>query len=234
DGTVFTLDGDPYQKIIPNRQIAPLKDVKLLAPCLPTKIIAVGLNYADHAAELKGELPQEPIIFFKPPSSVIGPGEWIRMPPQSNQVDYEAELTVIIGRQGRRIPPESAPDYILGYTCGNDVTARDLQRSDRLWTRAKGFDTFCVLGPWIETELDTTSLQVISKLNGEIRQQGNTDKMVFDVPALVAYISGVMTLEPGDAIMTGTPAGIGPMADGDMIEISVEGIGTLSNPVTAG
>lgn len=233
DDIVYILHHDPYQGLMPGRQIAPLDQVKLLAPCLPTKVVAVGLNYASHAAELKSELPKEPIIFFKPPSSVIGPGEPIIMPPQSSQVDYEAELVVVIGRRGRNIPIDSASGHILGYTCGNDVTARDFQRTDKLWTRAKGFDTFCVLGPWIETKLDVSSLQVMAKLNGEIRQNGNTQDLVFNIPALVSFISGIMTLECGDVIMTGTPAGIGPLKHGDSIEISVEGIGVLRNPVTA-
>ena len=233
DGVVFTVAGDLYRKAIPSRRVAPLSEVRLLSPCRPGKIIAIGRNYAAHAAEHAAEVPAEPLMFLKPPSAVIGPGETIILPPQSKQVEHEAELVVVIGRQGRNIPAETALEWVFGYTCGNDVTARDLQRSDGQWTRAKGFDTFCVLGPWIETDLRPEHLDVSCRVNGELRQAGNTADLAFDIPTLVAYASSVMTLEPGDVIMTGTPAGVGPLLPGDRVAVEVSGIGVLENPVAA-
>jgi 2-keto-4-pentenoate hydratase/2-oxohepta-3-ene-1,7-dioic acid hydratase in catechol pathway len=205
---------------------------KHLAPALPGKIIAVGLNYRDHALELGLALPDEPIIFMKPSTSVIGPGDVIIYPAQSNRVDYEAELAVVISRQCRNVPVHEAKDVILGYTCFNDVTARDLQVKDSQWTRAKSFDTFAPLGPWIVTDIaDPNNLTITSRLNGEIKQSSNTNNLIFNVFKLIEFISSVMTLEKWDIIATGTPAGIGPMQRGDEIEIAIEGIGALTNRV---
>lgn len=205
--------------------------VTVLPPCKPTKIVCVGLNYKDHAAEMKDRIPDEPVLFLKPPSSVIGHGGHIVYPPQSRQVDYEAELGVVIGKRARHVKAEHAKDYIQGYTCFNDVTARDLQKKDVQWTRAKSFDTFSPVGPFIVTDIDPTNLAVQSRLNGEVKQSSNTSNMMFDVYRLVEFISGVMTLEHGDVIATGTPSGIGPMKKGDVIEIEIEKVGTLSNKI---
>lgn len=211
----------------------PQDEVRLLAPVQPSKIICVGRNYAAHAREHDADVPEIPLLFFKPPSSVIGLGEKIVLPPQSQQVEHEAEMVAVIGKRGRWIPPEEAQDYVLGYTIGNDVTARDLQRQDDQWTRAKGFDTFCSLGPWIETEFDPTDKVITCHVNEEMRQMASTHDMVFDIGQLIGFISSVMTLEPGDAIMTGTPAGVGPLTDGDLVNVTIEGLGALSNPVVA-
>jgi 2-keto-4-pentenoate hydratase/2-oxohepta-3-ene-1,7-dioic acid hydratase in catechol pathway len=208
-----------------------LEDVRLLAPCCPTKIVAVGLNYRDHAEELNLKLPEEPLLFLKPSSSVIGPGDPIMLPPQSKRVDYEAELAVVIAHTARNVPYDQAQDYILGYTCLNDVTARDLQQKDGQWTRAKGFDTFCPIGPWIETEIDASDLGISLLLNGEIKQESRTSNLIFNTFRLVEFISHVMTLMPGDVIATGTTSGIGPMKRGDTVEVRVEAIGSLINPV---
>lgn len=204
-----------------------------LAPVRPCKIVAVGWNYRDHVTEHGAELPVEPLIFLKPPSSIVGPGASIRIPSQSQHVEHEVELAVLIGRGGHRIAQKDAMKHVLGYCCANDVTARDLQRSDGQWTRAKGFDTFCPLGPWIETELDPWNLAVTARVNGELHQQGETGRMIFPVDKLISYISGIMTLEPGDVILTGTPAGVSPIHAGDLVEVEVEGIGILSNKVVA-
>jgi 2-keto-4-pentenoate hydratase/2-oxohepta-3-ene-1,7-dioic acid hydratase in catechol pathway len=207
--------------------------VTLQAPCQPTKIVAVGQNYAAHAAELGSAVPPEPILFLKPPSAVIGPGAAIAYPQHlSEQVDHEAELAVVMGRRAYRVRRDEAERYILGYTCANDVTARDLQRRDGQWTRSKSFDTFCPLGPWIVVGLDTSDLAVRCRVNGELRQDGSTRDMVFGVNELVAAISAVMTLLPGDVILTGTPSGIGPLQPGDRVAVEVEGIGVLENHVT--
>lgn len=205
--------------------------VTVLPPCKPTKIVCVGLNYKDHAAEMKDRIPDEPVLFLKPPSSVIGHGGHIVYPPQSRQVDYEAELGVVIGKRARHVKAEHAKDYIQGYTCFNDVTARDLQKKDVQWTRAKSFDTFSPVGPFIVTDIDPTNLAVQSRLNGEVKQSSNTSNMMFDVYRLVEFISGVMTLEHDDVIATGTPSGIGPMKKGDVIEIEIEKVGTLGNKI---
>ena len=207
-----------------------LPEVTLLAPCEPTKIVALGLNYRDHAAEFGRPIPDEPLLFMKPSTAVIGPDEDIVYPAMSRRVDYEAELAVVIGRTCRHVKAENFRDYVLGYTCINDVTARDLQKKDGQFTRSKSFDTFAPLGPWIETAIpDPDNLVVEAYLNGERRQHGNTRNMVFGVATLVSFISRIMTLQPGDVIATGTPAGIGPMAPGDVVEIRVEGIGRLQN-----
>jgi 2-keto-4-pentenoate hydratase/2-oxohepta-3-ene-1,7-dioic acid hydratase in catechol pathway len=211
-------------------EIMSLPEVTLLAPCEPTKIVALGLNYRDHALEIGHPLPEEPLLFIKPSTAVIGPDEDIIYPAMSRQVDYEAELAVVIGRTCRHVKPEDFRDYVLGYTCINDVTARDLQRKDGQFTRSKSFDTFAPLGPWIETAIpDPDNLTVEAYLNGERRQHGNTRNMVFPVAAQVSFISRIMTLHPGDVIATGTPFGIGPMVPGDVVEIRVEGIGRLQN-----
>lgn len=205
--------------------------VRILSPVLPSKIVAVGLNYQAHAEETGAQLPSEPMLFLKPSTSVIGPDETIHLPSASERVDPEAELAVVIGKACRNASEYTAHDAILGYTCGNDVTARDLQARDVQFTRAKGFDTFCPLGPHIETELDPTDVEVSCRVSGELRQGARTSDLIFSVPKLVSFISGVMTLLPGDVILTGTPAGIAPVYPGDTVEVSVEGIGTLRNGV---
>ena len=210
-----------------------LAEVRVLAPILPSKVVCVGKNYADHVREMGGEQPAEPVIFLKPSTAVCGPGDPITRPAElSGRVDYEGELAVVIGRLCREVPAERAAEVIFGYTCANDVTARDLQARDGQWTRAKGFDTFCPLGPWIETGVDPADLALTTRLNGEVRQDSRTSLLLHDVPALVSYVSQVMTLLPGDVLLTGTPAGVGPMDKGDEVSVTIEGIGTLSNPVT--
>ncbi len=206
-------------------------EVKVLPPCTPTKIVCVGLNYTDHAKELSQQIPNEPVLFIKPISSMIASGDNIIYPKQSKRVDYEAELAVVIGRRTHHVTAEKAKDHILGYTCFNDVTARDLQPIDVQWTRAKSFDTFAPIGPFIATDLDPMNLAIKSKLNGTVKQDSNTKNMIFNVYQLVEFISDVMTLELGDVIATGTPAGVGPMQKGDTIEIEIEKIGTLKNKV---
>ncbi len=208
-----------------------LQDIKILPPVLPSKIICIGRNYAAHASEHGAEVPEVPLIFLKPPSSVIGNGDTIILPPQSQQVEHEAELAVVIGKKGRWIFPDEAESYILGYTIANDITARDLQRRDNQWTRAKGFDTFCPIGPWIETDFNPTDALITCYVNNDVRQMASTHDMVFSIPQLIAFISSVMTLEPGDLILTGTPAGVSPLKDGDLVRITIEGIGSLENPV---
>ncbi len=207
----------------------PLAGVRILPPVLPSKIVALALNYRSHAKEMGKRLPDEPLFFLKPSTAVIGHGDEIVMPAMSQRVDYEGELAVVIGSRAKDVPVEEAFEYVLGYTCMDDVTARDLQKKDGLFCRAKGFDTFAPIGPWIETEVDPGALNVTTKVNGEVKQQGNTSDLIFDVAKLISFISHVMTLEPGDIISTGTPSGIGPLAHGDLVEVSVEGIGTLRN-----
>lgn len=230
---IYAVEGSIFGEFRQGKKVAALTEVSLLAPCQPTKILAVGLNYHAHAAEAGMDVPAEPLLFFKPPSSVIGPLEPIVYPILSQQVDYEGELAVVIGQRVRNVPPEKAHDFVLGYTCGNDVTARDLQRRDNQWTRAKGFDTFCPLGPCIVTDLDPAHLTIQTRVNGEIRQSTSTTDMVFGVAELIATISQVMTLEPGDVILTGTPSGVGPLQPGDVVEVEIEGIGILRNPVVS-
>lgn len=226
------MEGNPFEHFHLTSKAKRMDEVKLLAPCLPSKIVAVGLNYRDHAEEVKMKLPQEPLLFLKPGTSVIGPGEGIVYPKMSKQVDYEAEMAVVIRKVAKAVPEEKASDYILGYSCLNDVTARDLQTKDKQWTRAKGFDTFSPIGPWIVTDIDPHRLEVSSYLNGERRQHSNTKNLIFGPYQLVSFISHIMTLLPGDVIATGTPSGIGPMVVHDKIDIVIEGIGTLSNTVT--
>jgi 2-keto-4-pentenoate hydratase/2-oxohepta-3-ene-1,7-dioic acid hydratase in catechol pathway len=232
DRQVRHLSSEPWESLRPGPVVADLEDVTLLAPCLPSKVIAVGRNYAAHAAEHGANVPSEPLIFLKPPSAVIGPGQAIIYPERlSRQVDHEAELAVVIGRRARQVRREEALDHVFGYTCANDVTARDLQQRDEQWTRSKGFDTFCPLGPWIVTEFDITDVAVRCWVNAELRQDGRTGDMVFGVDELIAYASAVMTLEPGDLILTGTPAGVGPILPGDRVAVEIEGIGILENEV---
>lgn len=209
----------------------PLSAVRLLAPCQPSKIVCVCRNYAEHAAEHGAEVPQEPLIFLKPPSSLLGPGEAIVLNPLSQRVEHEAELAVVIGQRARNLTRDTAIDCVLGFTAANDVTARDLQRRDGQWSRAKGFDTFCPLGPWIETDLDWQNQLVTCRVNDTVRQQASTRIMVFDVPSLLVYITAFMTLEPGDVVLTGTPSGVSPLAAGDRVVVEVTGIGALENTV---
>jgi 2-keto-4-pentenoate hydratase/2-oxohepta-3-ene-1,7-dioic acid hydratase in catechol pathway len=233
DGRIHELSGDVFGPYERTGRTFNLDDVTLLSPVKPSKVVAVGLNYRDHALEFGLEIPQEPMIFMKPATAVIGPMEPIIMPPMSQRVDYEAELAVVIGSRAKGVTKEEAGDYILGFTCLNDVTARDLQGRDGQWTRAKGFDTFCPLGPAIVTDLDPSDVEVSSWLNGEMKQSSRTSNLVFNVPVLVEFITSIMTLEPGDVIATGTPSGVGPVQDGDSIEIRIQGIGSLVNPVKA-
>ena len=237
DTVVVALAGDPlYVGVKLLDQEHRLEDVRLLAPVLPrSKVIGIGRNYAAHAAELGHDLPSEPLMFLKPNTSVVGPGDPIFYPRQTQDLHYEGELAVVIGRICRDVPPEQATDVIYGYTVANDVTARDLQKSDVQFTRAKGFDSFCPLGPWIETDLDPQAfvdgVRVQTYVNGDVRQDGTTADLIFDIPTLVAHVSSVMTLLPGDVILTGTPEGVGPMEVGDEVEVSIAGIGTLVNKV---
>ena len=229
--TVTPIVGHPFGALEVAGPPVPFADVRLLAPVLPSKIIAVGRNYAEHAAELGNDVPNEPMIFLKPSTSVVGPGDRIDLPQQSEQVEHEAELAVVIGRLCREVPVHRVRDVVLGYTCANDVTARDLQKIDGQWGRAKGFDTFCPLGPWIVTDIDISDVPVRCTVSGDLRQDGRTSQLVRSVPALVAWISNVMTLLPGDVILTGTPAGVGPLVDGDSVSVSIGSIGTLTNRV---
>jgi 2-keto-4-pentenoate hydratase/2-oxohepta-3-ene-1,7-dioic acid hydratase in catechol pathway len=233
--TIVALAGDPlYIGLKPTEQQHRLADVRLLAPVLPrSKVVGIGRNYAAHAAELGNDVPAEPMMFLKPNTSVVGTGDPVFYPRQSQEVHYEGELAVVIGRICRDVPLDKVADVVFGYTVGNDVTARDLQRNDVQFTRAKGFDSFCPLGPWVETELDTSDLRVQTFLNGDVVQDGTTRDMIFDVPTLVAHVSSVMTLLPGDVILTGTPEGVGPMNVGDEVEVVIERLGTLTNKVVA-
>jgi 2-keto-4-pentenoate hydratase/2-oxohepta-3-ene-1,7-dioic acid hydratase in catechol pathway len=231
----LVLRGDPiYSGIIPAEKSLKLSDVKLLAPVIPrSKVVCIGKNYADHAAEMDSEVPSEPIIFIKPNTSVIGPNELIIWPRMSERVDYEAELAIVIGRICKEVPASKAKDVIYGYTLANDVTARDLQKKDGQWSRAKGFDTFCPLGPWIETEFIPGDQKITSTLNGEVKQSSMLSEMIFKVPQIVEFVTNVMTLLPGDVILTGTPAGIGPMPSGASITVAIDGLGALTNKVSS-
>lgn len=209
-------------------------DAELLAPAAPSKVICVARNYVAHAAEHGAEVPETPLLFFKPPSAVIGPGATIELPAESRRVEHEGELAVVMGRRCRRISEDEAWEAVLGVGCANDVTARDIQRAEKLWTRGKGFDTFCPLGPWVVTGVDgrtVADLEIRCSVDGRLRQQGRTSRMVFSPAHLIAYISQVMTLEPGDVVLTGTPAGVGPLTPGDTVTVEIEDVGTLSNPV---
>ncbi len=231
DDSVAELGGEGFPDLAAVTAHHPAAGIALLAPCRPSKVVAVGLNYRDHARELDMAVPEEPVLFLKPPTSVIGPGDAIVRPTMSSRVDYEAELGIVMRSRCAGIAAEEARQHILGYTCANDVTARDLQKKDVQWTRAKGFDTFCPVGPWVETDLDPADLLVESYLNGERRQSSRTSQFIFGIERLVSFISHVMTLEAGDLIITGTPPGIGPLQPGDEIEVRIEGIGSLKNSV---
>ena len=232
--SILVLRGDPiYSGIVPQDKSLKLSDVKLLAPVIPrSKVVCIGKNYADHAAEMGSVVPTEPIIFIKPNTSVIGPNETIIWPSMSERVDHEVELAIVIGRICKEVPAAKARDVIYGYTIANDVTARDLQKKDGQWSRAKGFDTFCPLGPWIETDFVPGEQKIITTLNGEVKQSEPLSSMNFKIPQIIEFVSSVMTLLPGDVILTGTPAGIGPMPAGATVVVTIEGIGSLSNKVS--
>jgi 2-keto-4-pentenoate hydratase/2-oxohepta-3-ene-1,7-dioic acid hydratase in catechol pathway len=227
------LQGTFFEDPIPTGEQVPLDDVRLLAPVLPSKLVCVGKNYAAHAAEFGMEVPEEPLLFLKPSTAVIGPGDPIQLLPISTRVDYEGELAVVIGRIARNVRAEASFKYILGYTCANDVTLRDLQHTNDQWARAKGFDGSCPLGPWVETVLDPNDIRIETRLNGEIRQAAQTSDMVFGVAELIEYITEFMTLLPGDVLLTGTPEGVGRLSKGDVVEVEVDGIGALQNPVVS-
>ncbi|MBE0476973.1 MAG: fumarylacetoacetate hydrolase family protein [Coriobacteriia bacterium] len=228
--TVTLISDEPFAAWEPDGELE-LADARLLAPVVATKVVCVGLNYRSHAEELGVPLPEEPVIFLKPATSVVGPGADIVLPEEVGRVDHEAELAAVIGRRTHRVSPDEAARCILGYTCANDVTARDIQRLDGQWTRAKGFDTFCPLGPWADTELDPSDVAVECFVNGERRQSARTSDMIRTPAEIVAFASHVMTLLPGDVVLTGTPGGIGPIRDGDSVEVRIEGLGSLINPV---
>ncbi|CAN5285786.1 fumarylacetoacetate hydrolase family protein [soil metagenome] len=228
------IEPHPFSDFAVTDRVAPLDEVRLLAPVIPSKVLCVGHNYADHAAELGAAVPSEPLIFMKPSTAVIGPDQPIRLPALSDDVNHEAELAVVIGRLARDVGPDDALGHVLGYACANDVTARDLQRHDGQWTRAKGFDSFCPLGPWIDTDADPgDGLAVRCRVNGEGRQEGTTADLVFGVATLVSYCSRFATLLPGDVLLTGTPAGVGPLVHGDVVEVEIADVGVLRNPVVA-
>jgi 2-keto-4-pentenoate hydratase/2-oxohepta-3-ene-1,7-dioic acid hydratase in catechol pathway len=229
--SVKQIKGEPFAQIELTGQLVEYSDVKLLSPVMPSKIVAVGLNYVSHAKEINQPIPERPLLFLKPPSSIINPFENIVRPKQSNQVEFEAELAIVIKKECRNITKEEVADYVFGFTCVNDVSARDLQFIESQWTRAKSFDTFNPIGPWIETDYDWRNKQLKSILNGRVMQDSNTNDFIFDVEEVVSYISSIMTLMPGDIIPTGTPFGVGPMVSGDLIEIEIEGLGVLKNGV---
>jgi 2-keto-4-pentenoate hydratase/2-oxohepta-3-ene-1,7-dioic acid hydratase in catechol pathway len=243
--TVAAIDGHPFGQLAFTGDRWALPDVRLLSPFLPSKVVAIGKNYADHVKEMsEGSLQPEnpappapseyPLIFLKPSTSVIGEADAIRLPPSSDEVHYEGELAVIIGTPARNVAPEDALRHVFGYAAANDVTARDQQRSDVQFTRAKGYDSFCPLGPWVETVLDPADLRLVTRVNGAVKQDGRTSQMIHGIPAQIAFISAIMTLLPGDVILTGTPGGVGPIVAGDTVSVEVEGIGTLTNPVVKG
>jgi 2-keto-4-pentenoate hydratase/2-oxohepta-3-ene-1,7-dioic acid hydratase in catechol pathway len=239
EDTIHSLIGDPFKTFGAGREFTldgktyPLVECKLLAPCLPSKIVCLGVNYRPHAQEMKSSLPGQPLIFLKPPTAVIGPDDPIVLPRDFKRVDFEGELAVVIGKTAKYVPEEKSRDYVLGYTCFNDVTERQFQKDDVQWTRGKGFDTFAPLGPWIETAVNGDDLKLETCLNGAVRQFARTSELVFGLSRLISFISAVMTLLPGDVIATGTPAGVGPMQAGDVVEVKIENIGTLRNPVAA-
>jgi 2-keto-4-pentenoate hydratase/2-oxohepta-3-ene-1,7-dioic acid hydratase in catechol pathway len=234
DDVVQPLQGTFFEEPFPTGEEIPVADVRLLAPVIPSKIVAVARNNPAHAAELGNAVPAHPMLFFKPATSVIGPGDPIPIPQGSERVDHEAELAAVIGRLCRRVTEEEAPKYVLGYTCANDVTARDWQQADGQWARAKGSDGFCPLGPWIETELDASDAAVVARVNGDERQRGRTSDFVFSPAALISFISRSITLLPGDVVLTGTPSGVGPLVPGDRVEVEVDGLGILENTVAQG
>jgi 2-keto-4-pentenoate hydratase/2-oxohepta-3-ene-1,7-dioic acid hydratase in catechol pathway len=232
-GGIHVLKGTFFEDPLPSGQTVALDDVRLLAPVLPSKLVCVGRNFVAHAAEWGLDVPEEPLLFLKPSTAVIGPEDPVQLLPISRRVDYEGELAVVIGRLARDVRAEDAFKYILGYTCGNDVTLRDLQKTDDQWARAKGFDGSAPLGPWIETDLDPNDTVIRTRLNGEVRQQASTADLVFGVATLIEYTTTFMTLLPGDVLLTGTPEGVGELADGDVVEVEVEGVGVLRNEVRA-
>jgi 2-keto-4-pentenoate hydratase/2-oxohepta-3-ene-1,7-dioic acid hydratase in catechol pathway len=239
DMTIAEIAGHPFGPGTGETKLTgavyPLADVRLLAPVLPSKVVAIGKNYLEHARETGSEPPVEPLIFLKPSTAVIGPGDAIVRPVHlSHRVDYEGELAIVFGRLCRDVPAARVPEVIFGYTCANDVTARDLQATDGQWARAKGFDSFCPLGPWIETGLDPADVQLTTAVNGEVKQDSRTSLLIHDIVKLVTYVTAVMTMLPGDVLLTGTPEGIGPLAAGDIVSVSVEGIGALTNRVVDG
>ncbi|HZA82778.1 MAG TPA: fumarylacetoacetate hydrolase family protein [Actinomycetes bacterium] len=229
--TVSAISPHPFAAFEYTGERFPVGEARLLAPVLPTKVVAIGRNYAEHARELGNEVPPEPMLFLKPSTSVVGPGDPIVRPGWVGEVDFEGELAVVVGKLVRRLDPGQAIQSVLGFTCANDVTARDLQRADGQWARAKGFDTFCPLGPWIETDLDSSDLAISTLVNGDVRQQARTSQLEHGVAELLAFVSRVMTLLPGDVLLTGTPAGVGPLEVGDRVEVEVEGVGVLANEV---
>ena len=238
---IFKFGDRAFRGVVEGDRVYPLEgkgfydveELQILPPVRPGKIVALALNYKSHAAEMNKPLPTEPLIFLKPPSAVIGHGDTILLPPMSKRVDYEGEIGVVIGKRARGVSPKEALEYVMGYTCFNDVTARDLQSKDGLFARAKGFDTFAVIGPWIETRLDPSSLNICTRLNNQVVQAGNTSDLIFDIPTVVSFVSHIMTLEPEDVIAMGTPPGVGPLSPGDTVEVEIEGIGKLTNPVAA-
>jgi 2-keto-4-pentenoate hydratase/2-oxohepta-3-ene-1,7-dioic acid hydratase in catechol pathway len=232
---LVVLAGDPmYQGFETTGERVPLRDAKLLAPVIPrSKVIGVGLNYAEHASEMDERSGDDPVVFLKPNTSVIGPEDPIRLPAGIGRVDHEGELAIVIGSLAKNVAREDFASVILGYTIANDVTARDLQARDGQWTRAKGFDTFCPLGPAIETEIDPSDIRIETRVDGDLRQVGSTSEMVHDIPFLIEFISSIWTLLPGDVILTGTPAGVGEIRDGEVVEVTISGLGTLKNPVIA-
>jgi 2-keto-4-pentenoate hydratase/2-oxohepta-3-ene-1,7-dioic acid hydratase in catechol pathway len=230
DGIVHMALGSMEEGFHQGERVGLLTNLRLLAPVIPSKIIAIGRNYMAHAAEFNREAPTEPVIFLKPPSTIITHGDTILLPHESDRVEHEAELAIVIGTRTSNVSEDDARSVVFGYTCANDVTARDLQFKDVQWTRGKGFDTFCPIGPWIETEFDPANKKIECRVNGEVRQQSNTQHLLFDVDELIRYISKIMTLEVGDVILTGTPEGVGRINKGDLVEVEVEGIGTLGNP----
>jgi len=233
EDTIRVVRGTFFDDPVPTGEELELDDVLLLAPVLPSKVVCVGKNYAAHAAEFGMDVPEEPLLFLKPSTAVIGPADPIRLLAMSRRTDYEGELAVVIGRLARNVRSEDAYKVILGYTCANDVTMRDLQKTDPQWTRPKGFDGSCPIGPWIETDVDPNDVEVETRLNGEVRQRGSTTDLTFGVATLIEYITAFMTLLPGDVLLTGTPEGVGRLGDGDVVEVEIDGIGTLANPVVA-
>jgi 2-keto-4-pentenoate hydratase/2-oxohepta-3-ene-1,7-dioic acid hydratase in catechol pathway len=227
------IAGHPFGPITFTGERRTIESVRLLPPVLPSKVVAIGKNYAEHASEMGGAVPAQPLVFLKPSTSGVGSGDAIAYPPSSTRVDYEGELAVVIGRLCSDVPESRAMEVVFGYTCANDVTARDQQKSDGQWSRAKGYDSFCPLGPWIETDLSADDLRVTTTLNGEVKQDGRTSQIVHKIPSLITYVTTCMTLLPGDVILTGTPAGVGPMQVGDEVAVEIEGIGSLRNRVVA-
>jgi 2-keto-4-pentenoate hydratase/2-oxohepta-3-ene-1,7-dioic acid hydratase in catechol pathway len=233
DAEVAEIAGHPFGPVVFSGNRFPLKGLRLLPPVLPSKVVAIGRNYAEHASEMGGDVPAQPLFFLKPSTAVVGMGDPIAYPDSSERVDFEGELAVVISRLCRDVPESRAAEVVLGYTCANDVTARDQQKADGQWSRAKGYDSFCPLGPWVETDLDIDDLRITTTLNGEVKQDGRTSQIVHKLPALISYVTACMTLLPGDVILTGTPAGVGPMQIGDEVTVEIEGIGRLTNQVVA-